>query len=234
MRLAFGVLVALVLALPALAADGFQAIYAGQDGQPDIHIEVAANGDFRVGPVSGEQYGIGIGEDFFMVAREGRGRTRVFRVQEMAAAMEQVMPPQFKALFAEAAKDMTPGELPKMTRTGSRTIAGFEGEVWRISFGSPPEAREVVLSKDPRLRPIGLAMGKFIESNMLMMAPLVGEAAGGMMKEARQLFALGTPIGGDGGFLLKSAGPAQVPPERLALPARPMTRDELLKNLGRP
>jgi hypothetical protein len=225
-------LVALIVALPALASDGFRAVYAGQGDEPDLVVEVAGNGDFRVGPATGDSYGLGIGGDFFLVAREGRNRVRVFQMEEMAAVMEQVLPPQFKAFFAEAVKDGAPTEQPSMTRLGTRTIAGFDGEVWRVSLGNPPEAREVVLSKDPRLRPIGEAMGRFIQANMLMMAPLVGAGAGDMVKEARQMLALGTPIGGDGGFQLKSAGAATVSADRLALPAKPMTRDQILKSLA--
>jgi hypothetical protein len=220
------------LGLPALAQDGFRAVFAGQAGEPDLLVEVAGNGDFRVGPERGDSYGLGLGGDFFLVAREGRS-VRVFRAEDMAAVVADVMPAHLRSLFAEAFDTSSLAEQPRMERVGTRRIAGFDGDVWRVSLGSPPEAREVVLSNDPRLKPVGQAMARFIQSNMVMLAPLVGPASGDMVKEARQLFALGTPIGGDGGFQLKSAGPAPVPADRLKLPAEPLGRDELLNSLGK-
>jgi hypothetical protein len=98
-------------------------------------------------------------------------------------------------------------------------------------MGTPPETGEFVISSDPGLKPVGAALGGFIETMMVMATPLIGEAAGEMIRDMRGVFALGTPLESKGRFTLVSAGEADVPAARLALPAAPLTPAELAKRL---
>jgi hypothetical protein len=222
-------LVVLSLALLAAApADaGMRAVYHGESEPKVLEVETGDGGELRIGKPGDPAYAIERDGRFYLVQPGADGKVRVFAVEDMAAVLGEAMPPFFAALFSDAAR-ASPSPAPKMERVGNRTIAGFPGEVWKVTLnGNPPDVQEMVFSQDPALRPVGRALGRFIESMMLMATPLLGEMAGEMVKEMRSVFAVGTPLESVGRFRLVEAKAAEIPADRFALPAKPATRAEI-------
>lgn len=217
------VLAAALLLVAGPAAAGMRALYEASGNPRTLLVEVADTGDFRVGEPDAPSYGLGVGGAFYLVAPAADGTTEVIRIEDMAAALDEVLPPAFKALFGAAAANAKPARPPRLVRIGTRTIAGQAGEVWRVTAGDPPQTREMVFSRAPELAPVGTAITRFMESSMLMAAPLFGPLAADMVKEMRAVFALGTPLDGGGMFRLVKAEAASIAPARLALPAEPLT-----------
>lgn len=227
MRTGWALLLALVLASPAFA--GMKAVYDGESEPRRLEIEIADNGDFRVGPPDAAQYALQIGKDFYLVQSMPDGTMEVVRMADLATALGKAMPPLFATLFSEAARAQ-PAAPPRVVKGGTRTVAGFPGQIYKVTTGgSQPDTTEFVMSRAAELEPVGRAIGLFMESTMLMAAPLLGEMAAEMVKEMRGVFTLGTPLEAAGRFRMLSAGPADVPAARVTLPATPLSLEEVLK-----
>lgn len=216
---------ALGFAAPAVA--GTRATYAGETPDKVMTIEVADNGDARISDEENGDYGLMLGGHFYIVG-SGGGAVRVARIEDVAAAIDQVIPPVFKGLFSGART--APAKGFRAVKHGTRTVAGQPGTVYTV-YGlndeKPDEAQEFVLSSDPALKPIGAAMEQFMNAAIVPAAPLIGAGAVEIIANTRAIFALGTPL--DVGRLrLTSLATADVPPARLALPAKPATVDELV------
>lgn len=218
-------LIALLATGPAEA--GMRAVYLGESEPKVLEVETGDAGELRIGKPGDAAYAIERDGRFYLVQPGPDGKPLVFAVEDMAAVLGESLPPFFATLFSEAART-NPSPPPKMERAGSRTVAGFPGEVWRVTLnGNPPNVQEMVFSSDPTLKPVGRALGRFIESMMLMATPMLGEMAGEMVKEMRSVFAVGTPLESVGRFRLVEAGAAEIPAERFELPAKPATRAEI-------
>lgn len=221
-------LATLMLAGLAAPADaGMRAAYNGQSEPRRLEIEVADNGDFRVGPPGDPQYVLRVDGTTYLVTTKPEG-PEVASLDNLALVLGEAMPPFFRDLFTAAAR-ANPAPPAKLERAGRRSVAGFEGEVYRVTMGTPPETAEFVISKDPRLKPVGTALAGFLESLMVVATPLLGEAAGEMVRDMRSVFALGAPLESKDRFALESAAEASIDPARLALPAKPLTADEIRK-----
>lgn len=220
----------MVLALgaaPALA--GTKAVY-DQEGKGPLIVEIADNGDMRVGPDDGEMYGLMLGDTFYVVGTE-EGKISVARLQDVATAFDTALPPIFGQLFGAAAR-ATPAHPARIENLGPRTVNGRPGVAYRLSSsGSDGMSAELVVSTDPALAPVGRAMGRFTEATMVMLRPLFGAATAGMVTDMRAVFALGTPLSSKRGLTLKSVETADVPAARLALPAKPQTVEEIIAEL---
>lgn len=224
-------LFALLAAGPADA--GMRAVYHGESEPKVLEVETGDGGELRIGKPGDAAYAIEREGRFYMVQPGADGKPLVFAVEDMAAVLGEAMPPFFAALFSDAAR-ASPSPPPKMERVGNRTVAGFPGEVWKVTLnGNPPNVQEMVFSRDPGLKPVGRALGSFIESMMVMATPLLGEMAGEMVKEMRSVFAVGTPLESVGRFRLVEAKPADIPAERFVLPAKPATRATLAAEVKR-
>ena len=219
-----------LLAIAAPAVAGSKAVYEGMPGPPVV-IEVGDNGDARVGAEGKDDYGLMIGGQFYLVAREG-GQWKVARVADQAAAFDKVMPPVFRTIFSAAAKSR-PSKL-KMAKTGTRTVAGVTGDVYAVTgldAEKPTEATEMVITSDPKLVPVGRALGGFTDAMMVMMVPLIGEMAASEIAQNHELMALGTPLDTKAGLHLKAFSEAAVDPARLVLPAKPQTVDKIVAGI---
>jgi hypothetical protein len=221
----------LAIATPALA--GSKATYEGLDGPP-LLIEVADNGDARIGATGkADAYGLLIGEEFYLVSHED-GSWKVARIADQAAAFDRVLPPIFRTIFGAAgAAGKTPPKL-KVVRAGSRTVAGVPGEVYTMTGldpEKPAETSEMVVTQDPRLAPAGRALAGFNDAMMVMMRPLIGEMAASEIAQNHATAALGTPLDVKGGVHLTAFAVAAVDPARLALPAKPQTVDQIVAGI---
>ena len=122
MRLILCLLLSLA-ASPALA--GQRAVYAEPDGKT-LTVEVADNGFARV-TADADQYGIWRDRNFYIVGRED-GRLTVARIEDVAAAIDQVVPPIFKAMFQAAGAGQRPHRAegrPAGRRTRGRRLRGL-------------------------------------------------------------------------------------------------------------
>jgi hypothetical protein len=219
----------LVMVGAAAPADaGLKAIYDKPDNAP-LTIEIADNGDARVGPDDQSMYVLLIGDAAYIVTIKD-GKTSAARLTDVAAAFDKVMPPIFGKLFGAAAA-ATKGDTTKIEKIGPRTINGRAGIAYRLKGGEGEAPPEIVLSEDPALAPVGKAMGRFTEATMLLLAPLFGNAVPEMVGEMRAVLALGTPLKGGDGMALRSVETVDVPPARVALPGKLQTVDEIVKSI---
>jgi hypothetical protein len=219
-----------LLAMAAPATAGSKAVYEGMPGPP-IVIEVGDNGDARIGAEGKDEYGLLIGSEFYLVAKEA-GQWKVARIADQAAAFDKVLPPIFRTIFSAAGKGK-PSKL-KIIKNGTRTVVGITGDVYAITgldSEKPTEVTELVITKDPRIAPAGRALAGFNDAMMVMMAPLIGEMAASEIAQNHELAALGTPLDTKNGLHLKAFSEASVDPARLTLPAKPQTVEQIVAGI---
>jgi hypothetical protein len=223
-------LLALLIATPAFA--GTRATYSDATQGAPLVIEVADNGDARISGGEDEDYGLLLGGHFYIVGKQD-GAVKVARIEDVAAALDQVMPPVFKDVFKGGA--LPPHKAFRAEKKGARTVAGQEGTIYAI-YGlnpeKPAEANEYVLSAAPALKPVGIAMEQYMNAGIVPAAPMIGQGAIDIMTDTRSIFALGTPLD-VGRFKLVTLESYTVPAEELALPATPATVDQLVTEMKR-
>jgi hypothetical protein len=217
------------LLIVAPADAGTRAVYDRPD-KGTLTVEIADNGDVRVGPEDQTMYVLLIGNTSYVVSPKD-GKPSVARLVDVAAAFDKVMPPMFGKLFgaaAEATKDIP----ARIETIGPETVNGRAGIAYRFKTGPDGEAQPaIVLSQDPALAPVGRAMGRFTEATMLLLAPLFGKATEAMVGDMRAILSLGTPLRGGDGMTLKSVESADIPAARVTLPAKPLTVDEIVRSM---
>jgi len=221
---------ALIAAVPAMA--GTRALFNGTSDPKELLVEVADNGAVRIGVPGRDDYGLLIGGQFYLVGPKD-GKVQVARVADLAAAFDKVMPPIFRDLFGPAGDQMAAAPL-QAVRAGTKTVAGVQGEIWSVrglNDEKPDEPTLIVVSNDPALAPVGRALSAFFETGMIMLRPFLGDATAAMVRQNRQLFALGTPIESAERFTLVKLEQADLAGDRFALPAAPATIDELVAGM---
>ncbi|SNS57205.1 hypothetical protein SAMN06295912_10984 [Sphingomonas laterariae] len=222
-------LVALVsFALPAHA--GLRAVYGSAEENKTLVVEVADSGDVRIAESGDTSFGLMLGDAFYVVSRQPDGSAMAARIEDIAAAIDQVMPPVFGDALTHDGPARPAARLA-MKRRGERTVGGRKGDVWRVegiggvAGGTPVE---YVMSLDDDLKPIGRALEQFMHAAIIPGAPLMGSAAAEFIEETRAIFALGTPLDVGGRFQLRSIERADLAHERFELPVPPATRDALV------
>jgi len=223
----------LLFCLPASALAGQRAVYRGGDGK-GMTIEVADDGSAVVrNQDMPDNYGILKDGQFYLVSRE-KGEWNVARAEDLAAAFDQVLPPLFKNLFGAASAKRPNSRGFRVEAKGKRKMLGHEGQVYAVygfDESKPKESKEVVVSKDPELQPVGKAMQEFMVSTTMMLAPFLGKAAAEIGGDIRTMFTYGTPLSIEGSLQLASFEKADIPASATALPAKPKTAAELLKEI---
>ncbi|TVV73186.1 hypothetical protein [Sphingomonas solaris] len=226
---------ALLAAAPATA--GVRATYATPGEANPLVVEVADNGDARVGEAGGDDYGLLVGGQFYMVGGKP-GEWTVARIADIARAIDGTLGPTLGgAIFGDvlaAAGPPAPKATIRSTAQGSRTVGGQRGTVYAVAgldHEKPDATIEVVASDDPALRPVGRALEGFMNAAMIPAAPLLGAGAGELIAETRVIFALGTPLSSAGRFTLQKVEQGTIPPARVALPDAPVTYETLLTKM---
>lgn len=228
---AFVCAAAMLLSSAALADQ--TVVYKGEDGK-NLTLEIADSGAVHVtGPIPGQTGLVQDGELFLIDTAQAK--PRVMRLTDIAAALDEAIGPTFRGLFDAAAKaDQKPAQPLVIEAAGSTTVAGFTGETYRIKGidkMNPDAVTEWVATRDPALAPAGKAMLQFMEATMVMAAPLIGDVAASMIGDMRQAFALGTPLKAGTKFQLASVKDGAVDPARFRLPAEPISRAEMVKEM---
>ena len=210
-------MLALILALlagPAFA--GTQAVYAGGDGKK-LRIEVDDAGDARIGEVGASDYGL-LKDGHFYVVGDAGGRLTVARIEDVAAAIDRIVPPIFHDMLTGAA--VRPSRL-KIERQGAATIAGQAGTRYAVrglNETKPDAVETYVMSDDPALKPVGAALEGFMNASVLPAAALLGPAAAELVAQTRTIFALGTPLAAGTRLTLERIETARIAPARRCTP----------------
>lgn len=222
------ILVALALLLASVSAQaGQRATYTESDGK-QLEILLADNGDARITGPEPDQYGLYRGGEFYLVARKD-GAWTVARVADVAAAFAQVMPTVFRDLAGAAAKPARAA--PRIVPKGTGTHLGREGRLYEVFFAGsdkPEEAVTVLMSTDPKLKPLGAALEQFTLSLTMLMGAFIGPAVDEAMAETRAIFALGTPLDMKGSYRLVKLEPADIAHEAMEFPAKPQTLEQIV------
>jgi hypothetical protein len=203
-----------------------KATYVRPDGGRTI-IEVADNGDARIGPSEGAEFGLLVNGRFYMV-EAANGQSSVTKMEDIAAAAGLLLP----SGFSEGLKSAT---LPKPAPTnlvadGSATIAGREGKRFRMKGAE--NADRLVVSEDPSLKPVGAAMEGIAVASVASTTGLFGtEMAEEMLPHIRDMFSRGTPLLTFDGWVLTTVENAEVAADRVRLPSKPISLQEATRRL---
>lgn len=221
----------MILALALLAAAtpldaAKRATYTSADNQTLV-IEVADDGNGRISGGDPAQFGLFRDGHFYLVSRK-EDRWSVARMEDVATALGQAMPSIFRDLFGAAAA--APGAL-RIEPQGKRSHIGREGQIYHVTFGrseTPAKPTEYLVSSDPALKPVGKVLEQFTLAINMMMGAMIGPAVREEIAETKALFALGTPLAIEGGLTLASIEDVDIAHERLELPAKPLTLQEVI------
>jgi hypothetical protein len=221
---------ALIANTPAEA--GLRAVYFDAAKTKSLVIEVADNGDARIGEADSDDYGLLIGGHFYVVG-SNEGRPMVADVVDLGAAIDQIMPPIFRDILKGDDGASPPGDL-RISEDGTRSVGGRTGRVFHVKGlddSAPDKAVDYVIDAGADLAPVGTALEKFMNAALIPAAPLVGPAIPHLIAETRSIFALGTPIDVGGRFLLDRVETVDVPAQRLALPGKPASVADLVATM---
>jgi len=214
------------------AQAGLRAIYLDVKQSKQLQIDVHDNGDARISEVGVNDYGLLLGGDFYIVDIED-GQATVARLKDVAAAIDQVLPPIFKGLFDQATEAMP--KAPLMIEPGETGEAGGRtGRVYHVrglASSDPENVSDYLINQDADLKPVGAALEAFMNAALVPAAPLIGQSATALIAETRTIFALGTPIDVRGQFRLNLAGKAAFPAAYFRLPAKPQTMASLVASM---
>jgi hypothetical protein len=228
MKIGLGTLA--VLAFAGHAEAGLRAVYfdAAKSGQ--LMIEVADNGDARIGEADSSDYGLLLGGHFYIVGGQ-QGAPMVARIEDVGAAVDRVVPPIFHDLLKSPS---TASRLPTHLRAeagAEQKVGGYGGRLYHVrglDSADPQKVADYVISSDPALAPVGRVLEQFMNAALVPAAVMMGPAIPELIGETREIFALGTPIDVGGRFRLDHVDRVDIAPGRLALPAEPATVDALV------
>lgn len=207
---------AAIIASPAFA--GTKAIYSYPHDEGRLVIEVADSGDLRMGDPGSQDYFLLLGDTFYMISPKANGWT-VIRVADFAKAID--------ALAKRVSLPSTRPSVSKLTieAKGRVRVNEREGTAYQVK-GLESDPISFIMSDDPALRPVGRGLAHFMEEFFVMTKAPVGEGRANLAAKFHRIFAFGTPIGGDV-YRLENIETTRVDPKRLALPAEPLTMDQI-------
>lgn len=154
-RICIAAVAALALAACSKAPEDVTARYTLGGGTGTVTVQAAANGDARL--ESGQQALVHKGGVDYMLITDGKG--------SFAANMTD-----FLAVIGEMMREdgMKPPATPpqgeyELTKTGTDTIAGLQGDIWRVTAkepakGPPAPTVEAVISNDSAFAHVGKAL----------------------------------------------------------------------------
>jgi hypothetical protein len=233
MRRTLQLLICTAMLLGAGAADaGLRAIYLDGNQTKQLQIDVDDSGNARIGEAGSQDYGLQIGGDFYIVDMVD-GKPMVARLKDVATAMDEVLPPIFKGLFAKAFADKPSARL-RVEAGGAGEAGGRKGRIYHVrgmDETDPGKATDFLISSDADLKPVGAALEGFMNAAVVPMAPLIGDGVNELVTQTRTVFALGTPIDAGGRFRLKSVEPATMPADYFKPPVPAQTVEQLVASM---
>ncbi len=186
MRASIRIGLALLLASAAAgsAQAGMRAVYFDGSKSKQLVIEVADNGDARIGEADSSDYGLLVGGRFIVVGLQ-EGKPMVARIEDIGAAIDRVVPPIFRNMLSDPASAGLPKRL-QITPAGEQTVGGRKGRAYRITgfSGGAEKAADYVISADPALAPVGQALEQFMNAALVPAAVLMGSVAHRVLNHA--------------------------------------------------
>lgn len=216
----------LAFATPALA--DMTANYIGPNGAMTMKIEVASNGDMRGQTGAPNAYFITRDGHGYMIQATFDGPA-VMRVEDMATVMAEQMKKMMPNMPPPNGKDAPSFALAK---GGEVTIRGRKGIAYYMGVakdGKPIGDPIVVISTDPDLAPIGVAMASQFNMSVAMMGQVLGDAS--PWKGMQDVLKTGAPIVFTG-LQLATVNHDLIPAARFVLPAEPLKIDDVRKTMG--
>jgi hypothetical protein len=231
-------LLLLCACLSPLAHAGTRAVYEQAADPGRLVFEIADNGDFRAGAPGSLQYRLVLGGESYQVA-EVDGKQQVARL----ADIEEVL----RASAHTAGRSLMRGLSALVAATPQRIVRreltevnGWQGEVYQIegaewefdrdgAWRDPEGPPYYIVSRDPALRQVGPALASFTKGELAFGRHLLADSASRvLLATLDQVAARGTlNESSQNGLLLVQAGPLEVDPSRLILPAPPLSRAAL-------
>lgn len=216
----------LAFATPALA--DMTANYVGPNGAMTMKIEIASNGDMR------GQTGA---QNAYFITRDGHGYLiqatfdgpAVMRVEDMATVMTEQMKKMMPNMPPANGDDAPSFALAK---GGEVTIRGRKGMAYYMGTaedGKPIGDPILVISTDPDLAPLGVAIAYQFSMSVVMMGQVLGGS--NPLKGMQDILKTGTAIVFSG-LQLDTVNHDLIPAERFVLPAEPLKIDEVRKTMG--
>ena len=222
-------LVLLVAASPASA--GTRAVYSSLKDRSLIQIEVADNGDMRVGVPGSKTYMLLIGGEPYLIWNWPTG-TEVMRRSDFMAVYDELNPQPAQAALLERHLSADAAHI-RIEPQGAAQSNGRKGTAYLVGAGKDGPNMRIVISDDPTLAPVGRGLTELLETLYGMMRPRLGAKAAAI-PVTRQLLARFLALGAliDSPFFrLETVEAVTIDPQRLALPARPLSRDEIVRKM---
>ena len=225
---------ALILALtPGALFAGQRATFTAKGDPKTLTVTVADNGDVRIEGTGEKEYGLRIGDTFYLVSNTAKGLT-VARASDLPLAVKKAVPSEMRQLFGKLGKDMPKSKLV-ITPKGERAINGRTGKLYEISGldrESGKKPAEFVMSDDPALKPFGDNLTDYISAITAPAMVMFGPMMEGLLTDMKTVFALGTPLDADGKFILTTVETVDTKAADFTLPAEPMSVDALAASFG--
>jgi hypothetical protein len=213
---------------PALA--DMAANYVGPNKALTMKIEIAANGDIRGTTSNPNSYFITRAGHGYMIQASFNGPA-VMRMEDISVVMAE----QIKRLMPNmppGAEDQAPSF--DLSKGGIVSIRGRKGTAYymgKTTTRSPTEQPVIVISTDPALAPLAVAMQHQFAMSIEAMSHMFGKAS--PFAQIQAALKDGAPLVFTG-MELDSVNTDPIPASEFALPADPLPIDGVRKNLGVP
>ena len=217
-----------LVAIAAQASADITANYVGPNAALSMKVEIASNGDVRGATSNPNSYFITRDGHGYIVQASFNGPA-VMRVEDMATVMAEQMKKMMPKTPADADKNMP---VFVLTKGGAVTIRGRQGIAYYMSSKisrSPTERPFFVISTDPKLAPLGLAMQRQFDMSVSMMGHMFGKT--NPFKPMQDVLKTGTPLVFTG-MELDTINNDPIPAARFVLPAEPLALEGVRKNMG--
>jgi hypothetical protein len=194
-------------------------INGATDMSMNVKMEIAANGDLRADMNVPGPYLIKRQGRTYFIMPDAAGPV-VADVADMGAVMQEQMDKMSPNFCAGLARGVTSRGL---VSRGTVTIAGRTGEAYG-PVGRSGSRPDVVISRDPALAPVGVAMAAQFRASMALMGECASTVP--LFVQMQALLDSGAPLE-FGPMRLDTVETGPVDPARFALPSAPATRDQV-------
>lgn len=213
---------------PALA--DMTANYVGPNKALTMKIEIATNGDIRGTTSNPNSYFITRAGHGYMVQASFKGPA-VMRMEDISTVMAEQMKRLMPNMPPGAADQVPSFDLTKGDIVSIRGRKGTAYYMGKAVTHSPTEQPVIVISNDPALTPLAIAMQRQFAMSIEAMGHMFGNSS--PFAQMQAVLKSGAPLVFTG-MELDSVNTDSIPQTEFALPADPLSLDEVRKNLGAP
>jgi hypothetical protein len=208
-RICIAAAAALILAGCSKTPDDLTARYSLGRAGGTIIVQAAGNGDARVD--SGQQVLVRRGGTEYLLLTDSKGR--------FGASL-----PDFIAVMGEMMREggMKPSGLPPQSdyalqKGGKETVAGIEGDVWKVQGKQAAETVEAVISSDPAYANVGKALSMQTRLGTAGMEQVQG-GQGNLEKRVQEMLDKGMVLRFGDALKLDKVEKTPIEPSSFALP----------------